>query len=168
MLLDSGSQRSYVIEKTARELCMTPKGKVQLCHLLFGGLKQTKDHQSYDLEIDVINNYPALCIQVLGHRQICERLRLQAEVWLSELKDEGVKFLDLYRPGNDHALIEVLIGSDYFARMKTGKIKHISNGLVAMETCCDGLYQARLKIQKLNIICQWLQKLRLCWSSMPV
>ena len=55
MLLDSGSQRSYVIEKTARELCMTPKGKVQLCHLLFGGLKQTKDHQSYDLEIDVIN-----------------------------------------------------------------------------------------------------------------
>ena len=35
MLLDSGSQRSYVLEKTARELGMT-KGKLQLCHLLLG------------------------------------------------------------------------------------------------------------------------------------
>ena len=137
MLLDSGSQRSYVLAKSARELGMTSKGKVQLCHLLFGELKQTKDHQRYDLEIDDINNYPALCIEVLGHSQICERVpRLQASAWLSELKDEGVKFVDLYRPGDDDALIEVLIGSDYFARMMTGKIKHLSNELVTMETCC--------------------------------
>ena len=73
----------------------------------------------------------------MGHSQICERVpRLQASAWLSELKDEGVKFVDLYRPGDDDALIEVHIGSDYFARMTTGKIKHLSNGLVAMETCC--------------------------------
>jgi hypothetical protein len=41
-LLDSGSQRSYILEKTAEELHLMSKGEVQLCHLLFDGLKQTR------------------------------------------------------------------------------------------------------------------------------
>ena len=44
MLLDSGHQRSNVLEKPTRELDMTFKGKLQLCHLLLDELKQSKDH----------------------------------------------------------------------------------------------------------------------------
>lgn len=39
-LLDSESQRSYILEKTAEESGLVPEGEVQLCHLLFSGLKQ--------------------------------------------------------------------------------------------------------------------------------
>jgi len=33
MLLDPGSQKSYILEKTARQLGLESEAKVKLCHL---------------------------------------------------------------------------------------------------------------------------------------
>ena len=43
MLLGPGSQKSYILEKTAQKLEAEERGEVKLCHLLFGGAKTYKD-----------------------------------------------------------------------------------------------------------------------------
>ena len=52
VLLDPGSQKSYILEKTARQLGLKSTGEVSLCHILFGGLKEVQPHNQYEIEIE--------------------------------------------------------------------------------------------------------------------
>ena len=51
VLLDPGSQKSYILEKTAHGLNCKPEGEVQLRHLLFGGLSDVQSHKKYSLQL---------------------------------------------------------------------------------------------------------------------
>ena len=42
---------------------------------------------------------------------------------------------DLQPEGASDRVIDLLIGADYYAKILTGRIEHLSNGLVAMKTC---------------------------------
>jgi hypothetical protein len=133
-LLDSGSQKSYILDKTAVELKLKSKGDVQLCHLLFGGLKQNSQHQQYEVVIvGRHNNHHKF--SVLGHSHICDNIPvMEYGTWLTELKEKGIFVTDLVRPGDYSHDIELLIGADYYGQLLTGRIEHLSNGLVAIET----------------------------------
>jgi len=49
-LLDPGSQKSYILEKTARQLGLESKGEIKVCHLLFGRHKEAQQHNLYAVE----------------------------------------------------------------------------------------------------------------------
>jgi len=49
VLLDAGSQRSYILEKTARQLSAEPVGEAEVCHFLFGGVKDVRRHNLYKI-----------------------------------------------------------------------------------------------------------------------
>jgi len=134
MLLDPGSQKSYILEKTARQLGLESEAKVKLCHLLFGGHKEAQQHNVYEVEIESSGgrNRSRAKLKLLGHEKICGKIpRMSKGPWMAELKDKKIFLNDL---GEDEGEIEVLIGSDYYPQWITGRKHFLQNGLVALET----------------------------------
>jgi hypothetical protein len=70
------------------------------------------------------------CIQVLGHSHICEQIpTMTYGLWMSELKARGIFIADFRRREDNDQVIELLIGADCYAKILTGRIEHLSNGL---------------------------------------
>lgn len=131
-LLDSGSQKSYVLESTARQLGLEAYGEVRLCHLLFGGVKEEQLHNTYQIEMSEGAKGAIIKFEVIGHDKICSRVpRMPKGSWMTELKEKGIFVNDL---GPNESEIELLISSDYYAQWITGNKHCLQNGLVAWET----------------------------------
>lgn len=141
ILLDPGSQKSYILEKTAKQLGAKPSGETKLCHLLFGGIKDVQNHSVYNIQIE--SRQAHAVVKLLGHQKICHKLpRMPKGPWLSELKEKGIFVSDV---GSNEAEIEVLIGADYYASWLTGRKQCLNNGLVALETCFGWTVSGKLK-----------------------
>lgn len=71
-LIDTGSQRSYVLKDIAMELGYLPKHKENLIHCLFGGLESVSVHSCYDV---TISKGSYLCtFEALDQPVICKDL----------------------------------------------------------------------------------------------
>ena len=141
VLLDPGSQRSYILDSTAVQLGLQPRGETKLCHLLFGGAQEVQLHKLYGAEIES-NGYHSQ-LKLLGHQRLCGGIPKMAKgPWMAELKEKRIFVNDL---GEDRGEVEVLIGSDYYAHWLTGKKCSLQNGLVALETHFGWTLSGRLK-----------------------
>jgi hypothetical protein len=142
ILLDPGSQKSYILEKTARKLGAKPDGEVELRHLLFGGHTDALQHKSYNLVLEGCSR--SATVKLLGESKICERVpRMPKGLWISELKQKKFFVSDI---GENAGEIEVLIGADYYAAWLTGRKQSLSNGLVALETRLSWTLSGKLEI----------------------
>jgi len=131
-LLDSGSQRSYILQKTACDINLKPIGQLNMQHLLFGGSSETKTHRKYNVRLQSICGRYQDSFQMLDHTTICSSIpRATKGPWLKELKGKGIKLNDI---GVGNPDIEILLGSDYYIPLLTGKRYRFKNGLWAMET----------------------------------
>jgi len=70
VLLDSGSQRSYILDRTARKLSAEPVGEAEVCHLLFGGVKDVRRHNLYKIRLEGNCGNFHTDMQVLKHDKI--------------------------------------------------------------------------------------------------
>ncbi|UYV71077.1 hypothetical protein LAZ67_8001639 [Cordylochernes scorpioides] len=134
-LLDPGSQKSYILESTALEVKLEPIGNVNIAHSLFGGTQtETKCHKVYTValcsnlsELDTLREF-----EFLGQDIICGEIpRTPKGAWLNELKGSRIWLSDL---GRDSPKIELLIGSDIYGSLLSGRVKQLENGLTAIET----------------------------------
>jgi len=131
-LLDPGAQRSYIKKKTTDELSLTAEGDVKLNHFLFGGRSEIKDHKQYHILVEGQHQVGGRVLEVLDQKSICGSIpRMHKGRWMQELKEKSVWVADL---GEDVPEIELLIGSDYYGSILTGKKVELQNGLVAIET----------------------------------
>ena len=132
VLLDTGSQRSYILESTARQLSAEPVGEAEVCHLLFGGVRDVRRHNLYKIRLEENRGNFHVDMQVLGHNKICEKIPSVAKgPWMGELKEKKIFLTDLKGDGTE---VEVLIGADHYAQLMTGRRCCLKNGLVAMES----------------------------------
>ncbi|GFX86117.1 hypothetical protein TNCV_2341861 [Trichonephila clavipes] len=91
-LINSDSQNSHVLKKTAEELGLVPVSKRNLAHSLFGGVKaQVKDHGLYEIKLKTSNGKYSLHIQVLDQLSICGITpSLQSGLWNKELREKKI------------------------------------------------------------------------------
>ncbi|UYV69496.1 hypothetical protein LAZ67_6003799 [Cordylochernes scorpioides] len=134
-LLDPGSQKSYILESTALEVKLKPVGNVNIAHSLFGATQtETKCHKvnkvalfSNQSKLDTLREF-----EFLGQNIICGEIpRTPKGSWLNELKGSRIWLSDL---GRDSPKIELLIGSDIYGSLLSGRVKQLENGLTAIET----------------------------------
>ncbi|CAL1273140.1 unnamed protein product [Larinioides sclopetarius] len=132
-LIDSGSQNSHILKRTAEEIGLVPVSKRSLAHSLFGGVKtQVKDHGLYEIKLKSHNGKYCLDIQVLDQLSICGKIpRLKRGLWNKELKEKKIWIAD-YGEGSPE--IELLIGADFCGQLFTGLIHKLECGLIAYET----------------------------------
>ena len=132
-LYDSGSQRSYILEKTVEEMGYQRIGSQKLEHVLFGGTKTKREvHHCFNVSVKSLDDSFSCVLQVLEQPKICGQIpRLKTGPWLNELKRKNIHVTD---HGEGQPTIELLIGADYGGQLLTGNMQHFAGDLVAVET----------------------------------
>ncbi|KAI5730887.1 hypothetical protein M8J77_001593 [Diaphorina citri] len=132
ILIDSGSQKSYVLEKLVNDMDCKPIRKENIQHSLFGGsVTDSKSHNVYLVDVSKLDLSYQCTFEALDQPKICGPIAsVPKGPWIAELSERNIVLPDL---GNESE-ISILIGSDIAAKLYTGNIVHLSSGLVAMET----------------------------------
>ncbi|UYV69519.1 hypothetical protein LAZ67_6003889 [Cordylochernes scorpioides] len=131
-LLDTGSQRTYILSKTAQDLGLSPIGQESLKHVVFGGHTSESVHQEYRVNLGHASGNFKMVAKLLDQQKICGNLpRLSRGPWLKELKARRIWVPDI---GKDDMEIEILLGCDVLGSIFMMKSCVLSNGLTASQT----------------------------------
>ncbi|UYV72361.1 hypothetical protein LAZ67_9002779, partial [Cordylochernes scorpioides] len=128
-IIDTGSQRSYILHSTAMEMEYEQSRREFFRHSLFGGSStDVVEHEVYTIHLSDINNSYRCEFEALGQPLICGSIPpVCPRSFL-----EGSEELDVSDLMRDR--IEVLIGADIAGRLLTNDQRRISSGLVAIRT----------------------------------
>ena len=135
MILDGGSQRSYITGQLREQLALptlqtetlmikpfgSEGGRITTCDVVRVGVK-TKRGTYLELQLLVV---PLICDTLTGQPMTCARVRYSHLNGL-ELADSGAI--------NDAIEISMLIGADYYWEIVTGRICRRRSGPTAIET----------------------------------
>ncbi|UYV65068.1 hypothetical protein LAZ67_3003034, partial [Cordylochernes scorpioides] len=128
-IIDTGSQRSYILHSTAMEMEYEQSRREFFRHSLFGGSStDVVEHEVYTIHLSDINNSYRCEFEALGQPLICGSIPPVCPRSLLEGNEE-LDVSDLMRDR-----IEVLIGADIAGRLLTDDQRRISSGLVAIRT----------------------------------
>lgn len=139
VLLDSGSQRTYITQQLKDKLNLTPTGKEQLCIKTFGqDCDKVQTVEVVKLCLSNVKTHENVFISALVVPMICSPLSNQdvkfakehyqhlSEITLSESVCDNQQLSDVH--------VHVLIGSDHYWDVVTGETRRGERGPVAMST----------------------------------
>ncbi|XP_077501027.1 uncharacterized protein LOC144111873 [Amblyomma americanum] len=137
ILLDGGSQRTFVKEEVSRRLKLRVVGKERLAIHTFGTTKPSiKTCNRVELWLRSRHNDNIIRLEALEVPEISGDFLLPPDASATSLAaDQGLQLADL-APG-DHRQntgVCILIGADRYWDVTTGKVKRVSDKLVAVET----------------------------------
>ncbi|GBM00408.1 hypothetical protein AVEN_179219-1 [Araneus ventricosus] len=136
VIIDMGSQRSYISKFIARKMKLKGLGEECVNHGLFGEIEHAETHQRYRINLSNVDGSYNFELDILDQKKICSSLpKMNDAHCLNQLKDMGILISDaainerscLYEknPGEIH----LLIGADYAGKLLTG-----NGSLVAVQT----------------------------------
>jgi len=132
-IVDTGSHRSYILKRLARDLGYEAEGEQTMVHLLFGGTKtKPQKHKSYRIHIDNLEGTYKCDFIALQQDTICQDVpNIGTGLWTEALKEKNVHLSDT---GESRESISLLIGADVAGKLFTGKIIQLNQGATAIET----------------------------------
>ncbi|KAJ8982623.1 hypothetical protein NQ317_002674 [Molorchus minor] len=129
-LLDTGSQRSYILQNTAQEMEFVRTKEEKIIHTLFGG-RMTNEQRHTCYEVSVSGAGHTCSLEALDQPMICNPVPyIQEGPWTDELKTLGIAPTDVIGDGP----IEMLFGADIIGKLYTGRKQELTCGLFAVET----------------------------------
>ncbi|UYV67608.1 hypothetical protein LAZ67_5001360 [Cordylochernes scorpioides] len=134
VLLDCGSQRSYISKRMVDTLGLKRVQQVTLTHNLFGGGEiRQKKHNVYKVNFSSLSNEYMDDLKFLDQEVICGHIsQVQDHTILNELKARGINSTDICQ--GEEISIHMLIGSDLLSSILTGRMQILQSGVVATET----------------------------------
>ena len=136
-VIDSGSHRSYIKSEVAKFLGYEQTREVEVAHTLFGGVSTSvESHGIYLARVKNLKGDYACNFSVMDKSVICSDLpKIKRADWFKELRDKNISLDDVDSDlQNFDDSIGLLIGSDIFGKIMTGRKYELSNGLTAFET----------------------------------
>lgn len=134
IFIDDGSQRSYVLSRTAQGVQFTVITDEKALHSLFGAvLTGVKEHRVYQVALTSMDGNYQCQFYVRESKKISNsipRIKKNHDV-IKELNRKNIRLTDV---GEGTPEIELLIGADYCGRLLTNNIVQLSCGLTAVET----------------------------------
>lgn len=133
LLFDTGSQQSYVLSSSAEELNLVPLERKELRKTLFGGVVTSpKIHTKYKLQLESLDGRGRYEVTAWNEDSICGRIsRIPRGGWLRQLEKKKIQLSDF---ASENCDIEILVGSDHYGQLLTGRILQLDRGLTAIET----------------------------------
>ena len=134
MVLDNGSQRSYLTQSARNSLHLSTTSKRQLAIAAFGSKRrEPQPCEVVRLEVQTrLGQYTSLDVFVVPH--ICEPLTSQPLYQYLELYPHlgGLELAD--NPGKGMCEVDLLVGSDFYWDFVSGETRRGDKGPVAVET----------------------------------
>jgi hypothetical protein len=135
LLLDSGSQKSYLSERAMKLLELKPVGEQQLGIATFGSSQE--HHQAYPVvEVGMrVKGFPPLCLSLYVVPMICKPIVSQPiSACVAETQHLGPLELADYSDGKASLEVDALIGCDFYWDLVTGGMSRGIQGPVAIHT----------------------------------
>ena len=135
LILDCGSQRSYITERLAKELMLVPEGRQTLTIMTFGSNEERRRTcDSVRLSL-TLKNGRVMDFVLFTVPMICEALSCQPVSFCQETFDHLIG-IDLADPsdGCSRQEINILVGSDQYWELVTGETRRGKSGPVAVNT----------------------------------
>ncbi|GFS61059.1 integrase catalytic domain-containing protein [Trichonephila clavipes] len=132
-IIDTGSQKSYILRSTAEELGFNVQREEEFRHSLFGGTKtRMYKHKCYKIYLSSLDGNYICKLDALDHDVICNDISSAKNgSWIHELKTKNIFLTDIQE---NTGPIEVLLGADVAGKLITGRREELKTGLVALET----------------------------------
>ncbi|GFW57686.1 DUF1758 domain-containing protein [Trichonephila clavipes] len=132
-IIDTGSQKSYILRSTAEELGFNLQREEEFRHSLFGGTKtRMYKHKCYKIYLSSLDGNYICKLDALDHDVICNDISSAKNgSWIHELKTKNIFLTDIQE---NTGPIEVLLGADVAGKLITGRREELKTGLVALET----------------------------------
>ena len=135
LLLDGGSQRSYITDRVRKLLALEPSGEDRLSIAAFGS------HREKPRVCSIVNvglamkGYPNMHLSLFVVPMICEPLAGQPISACIE-ENRHLASLDLadFSDGTSSLEVDILIGSDYYWSLVTGGVCRGNSGPIAIHT----------------------------------
>ncbi|KAJ8914063.1 hypothetical protein NQ315_017584 [Exocentrus adspersus] len=142
-LLDTGSQRSYILQSTARKLGLQAVKEERIVHALFGGRNTAEQrHNCYRLEVSG-GGYNC-SVEALDQPLICSPIpQITDGPWLKELEAMNIQLTDVV----DSGPIEILFGADVIGELYTGRKHALNCGIFAIETLFGWTLMGRIPLE---------------------
>ena len=135
ILLDSGSQRSYITEQAQRQLSLLPEREQRLSIATFGATREEpktcpvvnvelklKDNNTIRVSLFVV---PKICQPLIG-QPISSCIDAHRHLAALDLADCST--------GDSSMEVDILVGSDYYWELATGEVCRGSSGPIAIHT----------------------------------
>ena len=138
MIFDSGSERSFVSNRIAKQLSLKSIGKQQLSISTFGASTDSLEKKNYDVvNLSLTGTTPTknelVQFNAISVPYICAPLSNHA-VNFTKTKYEHLRDLDLAETGEGVGQVDILIGSDVYWKVFSGKVIRGDVGPVALDT----------------------------------
>lgn len=132
ILLDNGSQRTFVTESLALQLGCPLRGSEGLSIFAFGSTEGSP-HRVYDrVSLRVIGLDRSLDVYALAMPQICKSLSPPIDHRITQLlSDRGLRPASALRTSQN---VDVLVGADNYWRFVSGNVVRLTEDLTAVET----------------------------------
>ncbi|GFV29823.1 rho guanine nucleotide exchange factor 17 [Trichonephila clavipes] len=133
-IIDTGSQKSYILRSTAEELGFNLQREEEFRHsFLFGGTKtRMYKHKCFKIYLSSLDGNYICKLDALDHDVICNDISSAKNgSWIHELKTKNIFLTDIQE---NTGPIEVLLGADVVGKLITGRREELKTGLVALET----------------------------------
>ena len=134
LLLDSGSQRTYVSKALTTKLELKSTGTEEI-HLSTFGRQSTQAHESdvYELALSPTSSNEQFIIRAIGMNHICNPITGQDIIWTIE-HHKHLHNLKLADSGSGTLDIDILVGNDHYWDIVTGEIIRSSSGPTAVNS----------------------------------
>ena len=135
VLLDSGSQRSYITERARRPLGLEAEGELRLSIAAFGSVREDPKACAIVKIGMELKGHPNLCPSLLVVPMICEPLIGQP---ISECIEGNSHLASLeladFASGGTALTVDILIGADYYWEIVTGRMCRGESGPTGIHT----------------------------------
>ncbi|XP_021943783.2 uncharacterized protein LOC110842357 [Folsomia candida] len=137
LLIDSGSDISYIREEFAEELHLTPIGKKVFTTEVFGGGYDVCERKQYNVKLEGLPAGKNMLkkteeVPLFSARTICgDCAPIPVGPWIKDLLKLNVVLTDTYVDSHN---IDILIGSNLIGRLVTGKMVKLNTSVIATET----------------------------------
>ncbi|OXA41549.1 uncharacterized protein LOC110860058 [Folsomia candida] len=173
LLIDSGSDISYIREEFAEELHLTPIGK-KVFTTVFGGGYDVCERKQYNVKLEGLPAGKNMLkkteeIPLFSARTICgDCAPIPVGPWIKDLLKLNVVLTDTYVDSHN---IDILIGSNLIGRLVTGRMVKLNTSVIATETTIGWYLNGELPKQKSQtlaarsiIMCTRTKELSALWD----
>ncbi|XP_035214416.1 uncharacterized protein LOC118188157 [Stegodyphus dumicola] len=152
LLIDTGSQNTYISQYAAKTLKLEKIGTERIKHGLFGGVEVSEDHNRYQIDLTSLDGKYRCKIEALDQRKICSSLpKIKDEKLIKVMEKRGILINDNHVNGNlclfqeNPEEIHMLLGADTAAQLFTERIEHFAGDYVAFETKLGWTLMGKIK-----------------------
>ena len=135
LLMDSGSQKSYLTERARKVLGLKPVGSQSLAIATFGSEREQARVCSV-VEVNLcLKGYPTLPMSMFVVPTICSPLACQP-ISVCVKHNRSLSRLDFAdkSDGQNSLQVDMLVGSDYYWSLVTGSVRKFKDGPTAVQT----------------------------------